>query len=871
MVFKIFISYSQSDFSLRGRVVYNYLTNQFPEVHIFIDQSKSKAKKWREENDKELIDCDLMILIITPAALRSDEVEHEIEIAKVKKKSILPCKMNVIKCDWSKLKWDLGSYSGIEFENGEDILTSLYGEIDEIRKEYPKKLQNTSNLSPNSISIQLDNDTYSDGDTIKISGEVKELLSNTPANLRVVSPNNQLVNNHQITINSDKTYLTTFTAEGSLMQEEGIYTVTVRYGSASRMAKTTFNFNGSTKIFKSTITQDTIVVEGSNSKITYTIHGGQITNVARNIGISSLILGIDPIENGDITLTIPRDVLDAQINNVDQDFFVLIDGSETIFSEPKTNIQRTLIIPFLSDSKEIEIIGISQSNKSQTPIFEKQPNSESNSKPSDQTHTILLSTSFDRTVYPLKSKLYIRVNCLDIIYGKTIDIVISNSKNKIIASKEIDPITHPDSELKQAGIYEESFQMNETDMEVNEVYTVRVSHGNAWSEDTCVVDERTPVIETDKSVYFSDSDMILTVIDPDADKDSQMPEFIGDSLESFLTISSSLSSIDGYRLLETGNSTGIFQGIIGLIETFDDGTVVPRNIGNEKISKTQGTGIEDGFLQVKPNDEIKISYRNKSDVITLTADAFFPVVVELNKKVYSWTDKVYITIVAPLLNRDLNKTQKIGNNAESSITIKTRQNKLENYELIENGPDTGVFTGEISLSGFQYDKLDPDIISNFGKSSGKGPDGGMISCDSDDEIFVKFTTRAGTISNSALIRWNIGKIQWMKPTYTISDMGSIRVIDPDMSTNPNLMHVFKIRVWSDSDPVGTKILVVETGPETGIFVGDILFSSKTEDEVSLKVSPGDSVVAEYVDFTLPKPCQKGDSLKITANTQIISH
>jgi len=592
----------------------------FPDDHVFIDQTKPKAKKWREENDKQLIDCDLMILIITPSALRSNEVEREIELANKNNKSILPCKMNDTNLDWSELKWDLGTIEGIKFENDEDLRTSLFGAVDKIRKEFPEKLQNISHLSSNAISIQLDEESYSDGDTITIYGEVKELLSNAFVTLTIISPNDQLVNIAQIKVDPDKTFVTTFTVGGALMQTGGNYTVTVQYGSSSRIAKTNFNFIGSSKISKSITTENIVALEGTNSEITYTIQGGKITNAVKDPGISSLILTIEPVENGKLSITIPRDVLDAQIDNVDDNFFVLINGIETNFDEFKTNILRTLTIPFSSDSQEIEIIGISQSSISISPLFEKQFTFGSNLKSFDQDHIISLSTSFDRTVYPLKSKLYVRVNCQDIIFGKTIDLEILNSKNEIIASKQIDPITHPDSELKLAGIYQESFQMNETDMKLDEVYIVHASHGNAWAEDTCVVDERTPIIQTDKSVYLMGSDMILTVIDPDGDKDSQKVEVIGTSSESFITILSSIDKIEGIPLWETGDSTGIFQGVIGLIGTLDDGTVMPYS-HTENFSKfLEERGSADvRYLNFKQNDTIKITYTRKSDVTTLVA------------------------------------------------------------------------------------------------------------------------------------------------------------------------------------------------------------------------------------------------------------
>ncbi|MCV0365658.1 MAG: toll/interleukin-1 receptor domain-containing protein [Nitrosopumilus sp.] len=867
MVFKIFISYSQFDFFDRARKIYNYLSSMFPNDDIFIDQAKTKAKKWREENDRKLIECHLVILILTPAALQSNEVKREIKIANDMKKLILPCKMNVLHLEWDELELDIGSLDGIPFKAEEDLQTSLFGEISKIRNEF-YMLENITGTPIDPITVSVDKSTYSDGDTIIISGEVKELLSNTPISIVVVDTDDHIVALDQVEIDSKKKYSTELTAGGT-MKDKGNYTVKARYGNKSDIAKTSFVFLGSSVTPKSFVTEDTIIVEGKYPPIKYRITDGKVLNVIKDPGTTSLITTIQSENDGEITLTIPRILLDAKVDNVDDDFFVLVDGMEARFDEVKTDTERILTIPFPSNSDEIEIVGISQPTKSSQKLFEKHKETPENT---EQRHVVTLSVSFDRTVYPLNSKVYVRVNCPYILYGKNIELVIFNSKNKTIASKQLDPSLVPDSDLKRAGIYEEFFLMNHSDWNLGEVYTIRASHGNASAEDSCTIDERTPVIQTDKSVYLAGTNMILTVIDPDADKDSQKQESVGNTEESFLTISSSMGKLTGYKLTETGDSTGIFQGIIGLIGTHDDGTKIPYVDNEHNISKTQGNGPDNGFIQVKQSDEIKITYKRKSDTTVLTAFASnFGAMIELDQKVYTWTDKVRIAVVAPSFIKDPNKIEKIGNDSDGTITIKTRTSRLEKYELIETGPGTGIFVGEVRLSGFQYDKIPSDMINDFGKSIGNGPNDGILSCNSDDGISVELATKNETIVGSALIRWNIGEIQWMNSTYSLGDTGSIRVIDPDMNFNPNLIEIFKIRVWSDSDPVGTEILVVETGPEKGIFVGDISFGTKTEEGISLKVSPGDSVIAEYVDFTLPDPYKNGDELKITATTGIIPY
>ena len=72
----------------------------------------------------------------------------------------------------------------------------------------------------------------------------------------------------------------------------------------------------------------------------------------------SLLVYIESIGDGSITLTIPRSVLDSTINNGDDEFFVLVDGEEEVdFEEIITSTDRTLTINFLAGTEEIEIIG----------------------------------------------------------------------------------------------------------------------------------------------------------------------------------------------------------------------------------------------------------------------------------------------------------------------------------------------------------------------------------------------------------------------------------------------------------------------------------------------------------------------------------
>ena len=87
------------------------------------------------------------------------------------------------------------------------------------------------------------------------------------------------------------------------------------------------------------------------------ISGGTVTEMEIDMDSTSLVIEVDTIDDGSITVTLPRDVIDATINGEDDDLFVIVDGEEVDFEESKTSTDRTLTIAFPAGAEEIEIIG----------------------------------------------------------------------------------------------------------------------------------------------------------------------------------------------------------------------------------------------------------------------------------------------------------------------------------------------------------------------------------------------------------------------------------------------------------------------------------------------------------------------------------
>ena len=254
------------------------------------------------------------------------------------------------------------------------------------------------------------------------------------------------------------------------------------------------------------------------------------------------------------------------------------------------------------------------------------------------------------------------------------------------------------------------------------------------------------------------------------------------------------------------------------------------------------------------------------------ATSNFGATLDLDQRVYTWTDKVFITVVASDYNFDSNEVDDIGRDENGEINISTRGNTVEEYRLVETGPDTGVFSGTITLTGFEYKQGELDHKGGQKSEDGTaGPTSGQIPAKNEDGISVSFDYSPGEppLVASAEIRWNVGEVQWLEPSYASTDSGTVRVIDPDMNRNPDAVDNFKVVVYSDTFRGGIELTVTETNDSTGIFEGTVKFDpNRAPQGHRLHVTEGDIVTAIYEDVTLPKPDGQHDSQDITATTLI---
>ncbi len=243
-----------------------------------------------------------------------------------------------------------------------------------------------------------------------------------------------------------------------------------------------------------------------------------------------------------------------------------------------------------------------------------------------------------------------------------------------------------------------------------------------------------------------------------------------------------------------------------------------------------------------------------------------------DKPVYSWTDKIKITILAPSWNTDRYLVDYIGDTNSHPIKISTGSSSLEPYRFAETGVNTGIFTAEVTLTGFPHDADGDGDIDTIPRTLGNGPTSGFLAVDRDSAITISFEFADGVVLlESALTTWNMASVKFSEDNFLSDRPAIIRVIDPDLNLNPEALDQIPIKVYSDSDVAGIKVTGIETSESSGIFVATITFTQNLSSSGNrLLALPDDKIFAKYDDYTLPRPYSTSDNIEIITLAKVVS-
>ena len=210
------------------------------------------------------------------------------------------------------------------------------------------------------LTVTTEKESYAAGEPVQVLGLVDITLEGTDALIQVFSPIGNRVHLAQVSVDTDGSFSETVaTSIGGVWKETGTYTIQVNYGENSTQVE--FEYGGMMSAGVQTTpefamednenTSQSIMIE--DHSLDYELTCAEIQSMTPDTEMKSMIIAIKTDCDGELTITLPKDVIDTDENG----FFVLVDGDETNHKASSVGEFWTLTIPFSYGSEEIEIIG----------------------------------------------------------------------------------------------------------------------------------------------------------------------------------------------------------------------------------------------------------------------------------------------------------------------------------------------------------------------------------------------------------------------------------------------------------------------------------------------------------------------------------
>ena len=146
---KIFVSYSRRDADFAQQIDEEF---QGSRHNVFTDVKDIQVGVvWTSAIETNISNCDIFVVIVTDAALRSHYVENEVLQAQRENKKIIPCIFKNI--NLNEIKWGLEKIQGLKFGDKYELARDLYSKIknyenkipvDDVSESFSKSIETTT-------------------------------------------------------------------------------------------------------------------------------------------------------------------------------------------------------------------------------------------------------------------------------------------------------------------------------------------------------------------------------------------------------------------------------------------------------------------------------------------------------------------------------------------------------------------------------------------------------------------------------------------------------------------------------------------------------------------------------------------------------
>jgi len=345
---------------------------------------------------------------------------------------------------------------------------------------------------------------------------------------------------------------------------------------------------------------------------------------------------------------------------------------------------------------------------------------------------------------------------------------------------------------------------------------------------------RNAILQTDSAIIANGKSITITVIDPDANRDSDLKETVRVGLRWTNENNNVVNA--SFELEETERDSGIFSKKLDVGKTITDGQTV----------------------RVKADTEFRIRYYDLTPNIpgatgwprATSSQTHF----ELTFRTTAITGSVVLEpaetvgpatrIKATIIDSDLNTNPAVAQNIQGRVTVASDRGAASraNLTVSETGPDTGIFEGKIRLNPNRQAGAQGDNTTEV-----------TINVLPGDVVSVRYEDESGESGQRTFITKTVKVNSWDpeisfdKNSYRPGETIVLTIVDPDANRDADSNDILTVRVVSTSDPVGlTNVQVIETDKNSGTFVARIQTSSGVATG-ALMVKEGDLVTIDYRD------------------------
>ena len=213
--------------------------------------------------------------------------------------------------------------------------------------------------TPIPVTVSTDKTAYDHNSIVVVSGHVTNPYPGQQVTLRVSDSTGKIVQVTQLVLDNNGDFGTKINTASPLWTKGGVYTIFAQYGNPQgTTAKVQFTLPGGGGATSCDPNQIAATLNDELYCIPYSISGGTVLSGTLSAASKTLAVNIQADSDGQITLNIPRSVLDSKNGINDQSFIVLVDGEQRdTFTETTTSDTRTVTIPFEAGAGQIEIVG----------------------------------------------------------------------------------------------------------------------------------------------------------------------------------------------------------------------------------------------------------------------------------------------------------------------------------------------------------------------------------------------------------------------------------------------------------------------------------------------------------------------------------